>query len=575
MSLKIKIILLFIFFITSMAFSEIRYVSKTGSHLPPFTSWETASNFIQECVDSSSFGDTIYVGSGVYAEMVKLSRGISLIGGGIDSTIIDISEISVSGFCIEMLDRSFVSNLSCIASQNIFPTQSAISLVDIEINSIHATISNIKTSGGAEKSIAGSTFHGKIQNSIIINTDRGIFIDSPVRQLTAIYENNYINARDNGITATLVGPKTIIRHNVITGNRYSMFGGYFADSIWIYNNLFYNTVYNAYQGVITSQLAYIYNNVFYSVPGVLLKRGITIFNNNQYVYNNIIVGTKYGIESRNGGVNTNIKYNNFWKTEQDFNNFPLTPGNTNMHVNPMFIDIEGMDVHLQRYSPMIDAGDPDVLDVDGSRSDLGMYGGPHGESYRYQDIAPVKPQSLVHDVTDSLVTLNWELNTEADFSHYRVDIYYDDIHSGGVNNLDSARFEDILPNGIDKALYTIISTDNHGNESDTTSFSISLVNMKEKHEDTHGFRLNHNYPNPFNPKTNISFYIEEPSRARVSIYNSNGQLIDEIFNRAVERGYYSVPYTPAVASGIYLYRLEVRQNNVIIFADMGKMVYLK
>ncbi len=575
MSLKTYIFILFIYLSASTTFAEIRYVSKTGSHIPPFTSWETASNFIQEAVDSSSFGDTIYVGSGVYTEMVKLNRGISLIGGGIDSTTIDISENNMVGFCISLLDSSFVSNISCIASQDISPPQAVIELADLEMNSIHATITNIKTSGGWTNSILGSTYHGKIKNSIITNTNIAIFIDSPFPQLTAIYENNYINARDNGITATLMGPKTIIRHNVITGNRYSMFGGYFADSIWIYNNLFYNTVYNAYQGVITSQLAYIYNNVFYSVPGVLLKRGITIFNNNQYVYNNIIVGTKYGIESRNGGANTNIRYNNFWKTEQDFNNFPLTPGNTNMHVNPMFIDIEGMDAHLQRYSPMIDAGDPDVLDVDGSRSDLGMYGGPYGESYRYQDIAPVKPQSLVHDITDSLVTLNWELNTEADFSHYRVDIYYDDIHSGGVNNLDSASFEDILPNGIDKALYTIISTDNHGNESDTTSFLISLVNLKEKHEDTHGFRLNHNYPNPFNPKTNISFYIEEPSRARVSIYNSAGELIDEIFNRAVERGYYSVPYTPAVASGIYLYRLEVRQNNVIIFADMGKMVYLK
>ncbi len=575
MSLKTKIILLFIFFITSMVFSEIRYVSKTGSHLPPFTSWETASNFIQEAVDSSSFGDTIYVGAGIYKEMVTLNRGISLIGGGIDSTIIDISEISVSGFCIEMLDRSFVSNLSCISGKVISHTQGAIQLVDLEMNSIYATITNIKTSGGIYNSILGSNFNGKIQNSIITNTSYGIYIDSPARQLTAIYENNYINVEETGITSMLIGPKTVVRHNIITGNKYNMFGGFFSDSTWIYNNLFYNTVYNSYQAIIVGDLTYIYNNVIYSVPGVLLKRGITIFNNNQYVYNNIIVGTKYGIESRNGGVNTNIKYNNFWKTEQDFNNFPLTPGNTNMHVNPMFIDIEGMDVHLQRYSPMIDAGDPEVLDVDGSRSDLGMYGGPHGESYRYQDIAPVKPQSLVHDVTDSLVILNWELNTEADFSHYQVDIYYDDIHSGGVNNLDSARFEDILPNGIDKALYTIISTDNHGNESDTTSFSISLVNMKAKHEDTHGFRLNHNYPNPFNPKTNISFYIEESSRARVSIYNSNGELIDEIFNRAVERGYYSVPYTPEVASGIYLYRLEVRQNNVIIFADMGKMVYLK
>ena len=155
---------------------------------------------------------------------------------------------------------------------------------------------------------------------------------------------------------------------------------------------------------------------------------------------------------------------------------------------------------------MIDAGDPEVLDVDGSRSDMGMYGGPYGESYRYQDIAPVKPQSLVHDVTDSLVTLNWELNTEADFSHYRVDIYYGRRHSGGLLFLDSARYGDILPHGINKALYTITSIDNHDNESDTTSFSISLVNMEEKHEGYSRFRTEpYNYPNPFNPQNKYQF----------------------------------------------------------------------
>ena len=34
-----------------------------------------------------------------------------------------------------------------------------------------------------------------------------------------------------------------------------------------------------------------------------------------------------------------------------------------------------VDVHLDSQSPLVDAGDPAVLDPDHSRSDIGMYGG--------------------------------------------------------------------------------------------------------------------------------------------------------------------------------------------------------
>ncbi len=573
---KNNIIILLIFLLTSINIAEIRYVSPNGSNEEPYTSWITASNEIQNCINYSSFGDTIYVGAGTYIESLVLRRGLSLIGAGIDSTIVDYSDPENEGWLIIVRDSCLVSNITFVAHGGYTHYQEVVELLDENTSINHVTIENIKTVGGTTLSIRGLNVYGAVRNCILTNTQKGIIIGSTMTWLKVTYENNYIYVSDTGIGAGWpVGPTTIIRYNAIIGPHYNMFGGYESDSIKIYNNLFYANVDNDRRAIVTSELAYIFNNVIYARPGVLLKSGIAVVNNNQHVFNNIIVGTKYGIESYCGSAVTTIKYNNCWKTEQDFYNFPNEPDSTNMHLNPMFVDVYNKDLHLQLYSPMIDAGDPDVLDVDGTRSDLGYYGGPYGESYRYQDIAPVKPQSLVHDVTDSLVTLNWELNTEADFSHYRVDVFYDEIHSGGLLHHTRARFGDILPQGINKALYTIISIDNQGNESDTTSFSISLVNMKEKHEDTHGFRLNHNYPNPFNPKTNISFYIEEPSRARVSIYNSNGELIDEIFNREVERGYYSVSYTPEVASGIYLYRLEVRQNNVIVFADMGKMVYLK
>ncbi|MBI5662327.1 MAG: hypothetical protein HZC46_09290, partial [Ignavibacterium album] len=46
--------------------ATIRYVSKTGSSTPPYTSWATAADSIQKCINICEYGDTIYVANGVY-----------------------------------------------------------------------------------------------------------------------------------------------------------------------------------------------------------------------------------------------------------------------------------------------------------------------------------------------------------------------------------------------------------------------------------------------------------------------------------------------------------------------------
>jgi hypothetical protein len=69
--------LLFFLLFFAEGSATVRYVSKTGLSIPPYTSWENAADSIQKCINISVFGDTIYVANGVYEEQVVMIPGLS------------------------------------------------------------------------------------------------------------------------------------------------------------------------------------------------------------------------------------------------------------------------------------------------------------------------------------------------------------------------------------------------------------------------------------------------------------------------------------------------------------------
>ena len=60
--------------------------------------------------------------------------------------------------------------------------------------------------------------------------------------------------------------------------------------------------------------------------------------------------------------------------------------NGNISSDPLFMDPENGDFRLRLDSPCIDAGNPDAIydDPDGSRNDMGTYGGPKAKLVSYQ-----------------------------------------------------------------------------------------------------------------------------------------------------------------------------------------------
>ncbi|MCF7912207.1 MAG: T9SS type A sorting domain-containing protein [Candidatus Cloacimonetes bacterium] len=84
-----------------------------------------------------------------------------------------------------------------------------------------------------------------------------------------------------------------------------------------------------------------------------------------------------------------------------------------------------------------------------------------------------------------------------------------------------------------------------------------------------GYQLQ-NFPNPFNPETEISFYLEENSQVSMEIYNIKGQKVNSLGNGEFNSGYHSLNWQGndesgnLLGSGIYFYLLKVNGEAVSV-----------
>ena len=85
------------------------------------------------------------------------------------------------------------------------------------------------------------------------------------------------------------------------------------------------------------------------------------------------------------------------------------------------------------------------------------------------------------------------------------------------------------------------------------------------------FEMFGNYPNPFNPQTNIKFGLPTKSFVTLKIYDISGKEIETLVDGYIDAGYHTLLFNASkYSSGIYFYKL-VTNNNVC----SGKMVLIK
>jgi hypothetical protein len=583
---KRSLLLIFSFLIIHSAFyiahATIRYVSHSGSNTPPYTSWATAADSIMSAINISVFGDTIYVANGVYRERIDMIPGLTLIGAGMDSCVIDSRNFNPN-YTVRVTDSCYFSGFQII-SYNI--TQGiGVVIYDVNIENIDAIVEKnkiIEAKNGmliTSSSLGFDNGYKLIKLNLIANVEDGIFSS----QTAPIIEQNIIYANEVGLASQIISSPIYLNNTVVLDNNLAGtgFGGGFDLKSVLKNNEFY--IYNSEGDGIRELADTIINNVVTGNPrfGIFTQDG-------GVVKNNIIKGAQKGIRHDSGTPLPTLQYNNIWDNTINYSN--INPDSTNISFDPMFVNEDSMDLHHQMFSPLIDAGDPDILDKDSTRSDIGLYGGPYGESYTYLDLAPKPPVNLTAVVDSNFITVSWNHNTEADFSHYSL---FRDTTAGFtadsttfILSLTDTFYTHIIPEGTEAFYYRLTATDNQGNTSELSEeLAVLITSVNEYPTIVSNYQLYQNYPNPFNPSSKIGYRLKERGYVKLYVYDIKGELVSTLVNQFQDAGYYEVNFdvkSPKskvrsdLASGIYIYQVHViSEKNIPVFTDIKKMIYIK
>jgi len=90
------------------------------------------------------------------------------------------------------------------------------------------------------------------------------------------------------------------------------------------------------------------------------------------------------------------------------------------------------------------------------------------------------------------------------------------------------------------------------------------------------FKLQQNFPNPFNNKTQIRFYVPKQSGTYIQIYDIQGRLVRNLVNRNLDPGWHSVTWNGVndsgniTASGVYICRMRASEFNKSIILELLK-----
>jgi parallel beta-helix repeat protein len=216
-------------------------------------------------------------------------------------------------------------------------------------------------------------------------------------------------------------------------------------SAYLHNNVVVN---NTYTGISISSASLIINNTVAGNSNGMYDSGGWL----PTIMNNVVTGnSNIGLGCVNNSVPTNFSYNDVWGNGTNYHYCSAGPGS--ISEDPVYVDETNGDYHLDTGSPCIDAGNPAAQynDPDGSRNDMGAYGGPGAEVPLPQVNLTSPAQHALHVPYDSDVSAVFTVDMDGgtfDASSFRLSGLLSGFYAGTVSYDSAGKMATLDPDSL-------------------------------------------------------------------------------------------------------------------------------
>ena len=248
-------------------------------------------------------------------------------------------------------------------------------------------------------------------------------------------------------------------------------------------------------------------------------------------------------------------------------------------IDPLFVNAAEGDFHIISDSPCRDSGTTDI-DGDGI-DDILEFQGEAPDMGAYEYTIP-HPTEFTFTIEGNSIALSWDPSLADNFQYYSVQMSTDSLFISDVveyytpdNSHTFSNLEYNTPYFFRVA--TMVGQNEWSYYSEVVTATIELVgNDNDEALIPLSFDLRQNFPNPFNPSTNITYVIPEISNVNLIIYDLNGQSVKEVVSGSVRAGVHTVNWNGTndnggkVSAGMYFYKINTGK-----YSSTNKMILLK
>ena len=182
---------------------------------------------------------------------------------------------------------------------------------------------------------------------------------------------------------------------------------------------------------------------------------------------------------------------------------------------------------------------------------------PEGSFYALS--GDIKYTRLLHTDSDVVIIGNFGVSAKTENVDFTRDgVWYDHFGESTINVTGGVQSIELAPGA-----FKLFTTKNFG----------TVVSSEEEagKDKPAGFALYPNYPNPFNPSTNITFDVPKTGLITLEVYDSLGRKVSQLVNEVKSVGTYTATFNASsLSSGLYFVRLQADG-----FIQTQKMTLLK